>query len=303
MRRFLLSLVVFLLFFISVIPQAYAQNLILNPSFETSSSVDNWNEYPGTATLTTSNTAKTGNFSASLNKTNNKLGSIYLYQDVDVDTSQYYSLSGYVLKNSSNFDHILLRISWRDSSLAQISVTDSDELTIDSSNFQVLSISSVQPPQNALKARIELLANISTANPQNPALFDDIEFSEVSPPTQVPSTPTPKPSPTLTPTPTPTPNSTPNPTINPTIKPTLKTTVKPTISPTKISFKTSSPRASVAGNFTISPNPSPSVLQSKSNSSDLIVKLLLVFGGILLLVSFLFFLPKILENFFNKDKL
>ena len=120
-------------------------------------------------------------------------------------------------------------------------------------------------------------------------------------------TPTPSPSPTSTPNPTPTPSPTPNPTVKPTIKPTVKPTVAPTISPTKISLRTSSPRASVAAAYDISspksetsPNPSTTVMQSKSSDSSLIFKLLLLAGGILLLASTLFFLPKILENFFKQ---
>lgn len=126
------------------------------------------------------------------------------------------------------------------------------------------------------------------------------------------SEPEPTPTPSPTPSPTPTPTSTPAPTPKPTIKPTIKPTTTPTSSPIKISLKTLSPKASVAGEYDtpsfsekegVSPNPSPTVLQSKTEDSGLIFKIFLLAGGILLLASILFFLPQILERFFNKDKL
>lgn len=194
----------FLLF--SFPQKTFADNLLQNSSFEDSSSgaPNLWTKNVSTATLTISTTANSGTSSASINKTNGATGLIYLYQDVDVDVSAFYSLSGYVVKNDSRFSWVILRISWRTSS-SEISKTDSSQLGGDSSAFQKLQIDSVQPPVNAVKARIELAANIQTANPSNPALFDDINFSQVEAPSQPTATPKPTPTPTPSPTPTPTP--------------------------------------------------------------------------------------------------
>ncbi len=197
-----------------------AANLLLNSSFE---NIENgapslWTKNVSTATLSVSSNAKTGTASASINKTNNTTGLIYLYQDVDVEPESFYSLSGYAVKNSSNFNWVILRISWRSAS-GEISKTDSSQLTSDSLDFQLLRVESVQVPTQAIKARIQLAANIVTPNPANPALFDDIDFSQVSPPDQPVSTLPPTPEPTEAPTPTPKP-LTPTPTKKPT--PTLK---------------------------------------------------------------------------------
>lgn len=204
----------FLFIFLLVKTPVYADNLLQNSSFEdVSSGVPNlWTKNVTTATLSISTTAKTGSSSASINKTNNSTGLIYLYQDVDVDPTAFYALSGYALKNDPKFSWVILRISWRNAS-SEISKTDSPQLTSDSIDFQQLQISSVQPPTQTIKARIELAANIQTANPTNPALFDDINFSQVEAPTQPTSTPTL--APTATPTPTSTPTKTPSPTPTP----------------------------------------------------------------------------------------
>lgn len=164
--------------------------------------------------------------SASITKTNSSTGTIYAYQDVDVEPSSYYSLSGYTVKNSSNFSWVVLRVSWRDSSSSEISKTDSSQLTTDSSDFQYLKIDSVQAPSSSIKGRIELVGNITTINPSNPVLFDDVDFSQVVAPEQPTSSPTSTPTSTPTKTPTSVPTSVPTSTITP--------------SPTSVVFATSS---------------------------------------------------------------
>ncbi|MDO8487408.1 MAG: hypothetical protein Q7S45_03890 [Candidatus Curtissbacteria bacterium] len=188
----------------------FAENLLLNPSFEdtTGGSPNSWTKNVSTATLSTSTTAKAGTVSASINKTNSTTGLIYLYQDIDVEPDAFYSLSGYAIKNSPNFSWVILRISWRSSS-GEISQTDSPRLTSDSSDFQSLKIDSVQAPSQAIKARIELAANIVTANPNNPALFDDVDFSQIPAPNQPTSTLAPMSSPTPLKSPSPTPTALP----------------------------------------------------------------------------------------------
>lgn len=217
-KKFVTSLLVAITLFTLNVSSVFADNLLLNSSFEdtTTGVPNNWTKNVSTATLGTSTTVKTGAASASINKTNGATGSIYLYQDVDVEVGSYYSISGWVVKNDTKFSYAILRISWRDSS-QEMSKTDSSQLTSDSASFQELKIDSVQAPSGVVKARIELLANISTTNPSNPVLFDDINFSQVSAPEQPVSTPTPSPSNTPSPTPTPTPKpATPKPTPTPT---------------------------------------------------------------------------------------
>lgn len=174
-----------------------------------------WTKNVSTATMSASSSSNTGASALSLNKVNSTTGTIYAYQDVDIENDAYYSLSGFVVKNSANFAYCLLRISWRDSGSAEISKTDSPPLSSNSSTFQSIKITSVQAPSSAVKARIELVANIETVNPSTAILFDDIEFAQILPPNQ------PTESPTNTPTQKPTATST------PTIKPTE--VVTPTI--------------------------------------------------------------------------
>ncbi len=69
----------------------FAANLLLNSSFE---NIENgapslWTKNVSTATLSVSSNAKTGTASASINKTNNTTGLIYLYQDVDVECDEW----------------------------------------------------------------------------------------------------------------------------------------------------------------------------------------------------------------------
>ena len=229
--RTIVVLIAFLFYFSLFASPSFAANLLSNPGFEdtASGSPTSWTKNVSTATLSISTTAKTGTSSASINKTNTTTGLIYLYQDVDVEPDAFYSVSGYAIKNSPNFSWVILRISWRSSS-AEISKTDSSQLTSDSSDFQLLKIDSGQAPSQAIKARVELAANIVTVNPSNPVLFDDIDFSQVPAPDQ----PTPTPVPTSTPTPTPTPTKTPTsiPTKTPTPTPISNTpTSKPSLTP------------------------------------------------------------------------
>lgn len=221
MKRIFLSLSIFTIIFFIFSDKVYADNLLLNSSFEdVSNEAPNfWTKNVSTATLSTSSTVKTGTESASISKTNNTTGTIYLYQDVDVEHNSYYSLAGWTVKNDSRFNYSLLRISWRDES-AEISKTDSSQLTSDLPTFQELKIDSVQAPSSSIKARIELLANISSPNPTNPVLFDDVSFSQVVAPEQPISTPVV--TTTIVPTPTPTPTKTlvPTPAKTPTPKPT-----------------------------------------------------------------------------------
>ncbi len=186
-------ILIFVLGVVSTSP-IFADNLLINSSFEdiTGGIPNNWTKNVSTATLGISSTVKEGTASASINKTNSSTGTIYLYQDVDIEPESYYSLSGYALKNSANFSWLVLRISWRNAS-SELSKTDSSRITSDATSFQSLNISAVQAPNQAIKARIELVANITTINPSNAALFDVISFSQISAPEQPIASPSPTP--------------------------------------------------------------------------------------------------------------
>lgn len=266
-----------LFFFFLVFPgEVNADNLLLNSSFEdiTGDIPNFWVKNVSTATLSTSSMSKSGTESASINKTNNTTGTIYLYQDVDVEPNTYYSLAGWVVKNDSKFSYSLLRISWRDAGV-EISKTDSSQLTSDLPTFQELKIDSVQAPGSSVKARIELLANIASPNPTNPVLFEDISFSQVSAPEQPPSTPIVTPTPTPLPTPTKTP--TPVPTKIPTPKPT------PTLPPEVLGEASDSGRVENITDLRNLLNPSPSPNSNKSENKFPILPVMFVGSGVILI--------------------
>lgn len=194
MKRHFATYLLQLFLFLLLPTSAFASNLVSNSSFEDiNEGVPNaWIKNVSTVTLTTSMKSYSGTISASLNKTNSTTGLIYLYQDVNIESGKYYSLTGYALKNSPNFSWVILRISWRDGA-TELSKTDSDSLTSDNSEFKEIQITSVKAPPQATKARIELTGNIIAENPENPVLFDSISFSQIPPPE-------PTPTPTLAPT-------------------------------------------------------------------------------------------------------
>lgn len=207
----------------------FASNLLLNPSFEEISGgiPNNWNKNVTTVTISLAQ-GVTGSMAASLTKINNTTGTIYLYQDVDVEPETYYRLSGLIQKNSASFSWAVLRISWRNTT-TEVSKTDSQQVTLDSSEFKAVSIDAVQVPSLSTKARIELVGNIITPNPASPILFEDIEFLQIPPPEQ-PTIALPTATNTPTMTPTLKVNISPSPQKIPSIKPIISYSPTPSLS-------------------------------------------------------------------------
>ncbi|MCJ7668558.1 MAG: hypothetical protein MUP04_09845 [Anaerolineae bacterium] len=152
-------------------------NLLQNPGFE--EGTEGWLADSPTTTefITVTQPVHSGDWAASLNRTDGVPGQIYIYQDVQgIIGGMAYTLGGYAYKNDQNFGWVKLRLDWRDSSGSLLTV-DSPLLTEDQPAYQVLSTGSVLAPANATVARVEGVAYIVSSNPQTPVFFDDLSFT------------------------------------------------------------------------------------------------------------------------------
>ncbi len=294
MAKFL-SICLFLYLFFFFPSSVLASNLLLNPSFEEVSSDTpvSWVKNVSTMSFSLFSPGSEGINAASLNKQNNTTGSIYIYQDVDVEPESYYKLTGKIQKNSPSFSYVILRISWRGTG-GEVSKTDSSQLTENSLGYKDVSIEAVQAPLSAIKARIELLGNITSPNPQTAILFDQISFTQISPPEQpaVVITPTPTlltPTPTPTKPPSPTPLKTPTPTTFLKIPtPSISKIPTPFLSPSIISTSSSTEEfqeevLGVTSDITPTPTIIVEQLQYEDNTSSVSAVILMGIGGFLLL--------------------
>jgi len=128
--------------------------------------------------ITVTQPVHSGQWAASLNRTDGFGGEIYIYQDVeDIIGGMSYALSGWAYKDDPNFGWVKLRLDWRDSSGSLLKV-DSPLLTEDQAVYQFLFIDAVQAPINATRARIQCMAYIHDSTPEpTPVFFDDLSFT------------------------------------------------------------------------------------------------------------------------------
>lgn len=197
-------------------------NLLQNPGFE--EGTDPWLPDHSTTdfiTVTHPYPVYSGDWAASLNRTDGVAGQIHISQDVEVVGGAFYTLSGWAYKNDSGFNSVKLSIEWRDAALQIVAEVESHLLTDDEDAYHRLCIprecdgDGVQAPSNAATARIKGIAIIASPNPQTPVFFDEFTFALLALPTPTP-TPTATSTPTSTSTPTPTVTSTSTPTSTPT---------------------------------------------------------------------------------------
>lgn len=124
-----------------------------------------------------------GDLAASLNRTDGVGGDIHIYQDVEgIIGGMPYTLSGWATCNS-NFSWVKLRIEWWNASGWVGSWEESDVLTEDWEEYQLLTIpkegegEGVRAPSDATIARIKCMASIHNPNPETPVFFDDLSFT------------------------------------------------------------------------------------------------------------------------------
>jgi len=188
--------------------------LINNSSFE--EGTNNWSSSPSTAVFNVIDTFKhSGQYGALLTKTSSS-GAASISQKVSVESGKFYRLSGWVLINDPYINNAKLRFYWlNESGLKILPEAVQIEETLKDSRFQFLETELSLAPENASSAEVQAYVYLE-GNPENPAVFDDLIFEEISP---SPTLPPPSPTPTLTPSLTPTPKP-PSPT------PTLKAVYK-----------------------------------------------------------------------------
>jgi len=157
-------------------------NLLQNPGFEEGTT--GWDvDHDTTQFVTATEPVHSGTWAASLNRTDGVPGQIYIYQDVEgIIGGMPYTLSGWATSNS-NFWWVKLRIDWRNASGSVGRWVDSDALTGDEEEFQLLTIpkegegESVRAPPDATIARIKCMASIQNPSPATPVFFDELSFT------------------------------------------------------------------------------------------------------------------------------
>lgn len=157
-------------------------NLLQNPGFE--EGTEDWHvDHETTQFNTVTEPVHSGQWAASLNRADGFGGEIYISQDIEgIVGGMSYALSGWATCNS-NFRWVKLRIDWRNASGSVGRWVDSDPLTGDEEEYQLLTIpkegegEGVRAPADATIARIECMACIQNPNPETPIFFDDLSFT------------------------------------------------------------------------------------------------------------------------------
>jgi hypothetical protein len=145
-------------------------NLLSNGGFEDGTS--SWNTSYGATFVTITEPVSSGLWAASLYR-GGTTGEIWIYQDVPVEPSATYTLTGWALKNDSHFDPVCLRIEWPGST----ALPSDDCLYGDNDYYRPITIGPTLPPSDASVARIKAVADIFAANPPGPVYFDELSFT------------------------------------------------------------------------------------------------------------------------------
>jgi hypothetical protein len=179
----------------------------------------------------------------SLSLTSDSTSTKWAYQVVGVQPGAYYRAAAYAMQDNSRPGDIFLRVSWYasdDGSGGAISTDDSTQTISRNGNaFSLLQTDPLEVPAGARSAALRLMFRPADTT-EATALFDDVSFMMVAPPTDRPATHSPSPSPaesagdatpspavspspthTSTPAPTPSAAATPTPATEPVVFPLL----------------------------------------------------------------------------------
>lgn len=157
----LLCLLLLALFGPGVDSWAYTE-LLTNPGFE--SGITDWNKDPGTATIGTTTSPRSGTYAGYITKINSTTGAVDLYQDVTISQSGsgvYYTFKAYVLYPDSLatiFNNVRLRLAWYDSSSTLLR-TDEGTNASTNASYQLLTLTK-ESPNGAARVRVMLHLNI-----------------------------------------------------------------------------------------------------------------------------------------------
>ncbi|MCG2686360.1 hypothetical protein L6258_03260, partial [Candidatus Parcubacteria bacterium] len=156
------------------------ENLLKNPSFESTSSgipADWIPEHSTTLFQATTSATQEGTFSAILSKISSERWT-YVYQDVAATPLISYRLSGWVWWDDEKISKTSLRIDWLDEAGKRIGSKAKEVVAkLKQSAFQLLTLDEIAPEETAV-ARVEFFVNLSATNPVSPALFDSLWFGE-----------------------------------------------------------------------------------------------------------------------------
>jgi len=155
-------------------------NLLSTGGFEDGTS--SWNTSYGATFVTVTQPVSSGLWAASLYR-GGTTGEIWIYQDVPLEPSATYTLTGWALKNDSHFDSVCLYIEWPGSAAPP----SDDCLYSDSDYYRPMTVGPTLPPSDASVARIKAVADIFGANPPSPVYFDELSFTSDIPPTPTPA--------------------------------------------------------------------------------------------------------------------
>lgn len=145
-------------------------NLLSNGGFENGTS--SWNTSYGATFVTVTEPVSSGLWAASLYR-GGTTGKIWIYQDVAVEPSATYTLTGWALKNDSHFGSVCLHIEWPGSA----ALSSHDCFYDDNDYYRAITVGPTLPPSDASVARIKAVADISGANPPGPVYFDELSFT------------------------------------------------------------------------------------------------------------------------------
>lgn len=145
-------------------------NLLSNGGFEDGTS--SWNTSYGATFVTVTEPVSSGLWAASLYR-GGTTGEIWIYQDVPVEPSATYTLTGWALKNESLFLRVCLCIEWPGSE----GPASEDCFSGDNNYYRPITIGPTLPPSDASVARIKAVAEILGANPPSPVYFDELNFT------------------------------------------------------------------------------------------------------------------------------
>jgi hypothetical protein len=146
------------------------ENLLSNGGFENGTS--SWNTSYGATFVTVTEPVSSGLWAASLYR-GGTTGEIWIYQDVPVEPSATYTLTGWALKNESLFLRVCLRIEWPGSEAPP----SEDCFSGDNDYYRAITVGPTLPPSDASVARIKAVADIFGANPPSPVYFDELRFT------------------------------------------------------------------------------------------------------------------------------
>jgi hypothetical protein len=155
-------------FFLTLETALGYDNLLGNGGFEHGTS--GWTASTGATFITVTEPVSSGNWAAAISGT---IGSIWIYQDMEIIPGATYTLTGSIYKNEPRFDEACLRIKWLASGSPDLQKCLSD----DNDFYRPITLGPTEAPLDATSAKIECVAVIRTSPLTNPIYFDELSLT------------------------------------------------------------------------------------------------------------------------------